>query len=424
MELTSWLNKLVITLLLLAVLPEISHSQELKLEEIQLKARQHYPLSRRKDLLDLTREINIANLAKGYLPQVAINGQASYQSDVTMVNIPVPGVSIEPQAKDQYKLTADLNQLIFDGGVINESQKISSLNTEVLQNQLEVELYQLRERINQIYLAILYVDEQLKQLQLIEKDIRTGIAKTQAQVNNGVVLRSNLDILHAELLKQEQRVIELNASREGLLKSLSLLSGETISTASRLTKPATPELNSEVHRPEISLFESQLKILDQQKRLLNAKNLPRLSAFGQGGYGRPGLNMLDNQFDWFYIAGLRLNWSLGGLYQLKNEKKLLTLEKHTVALQQETFLLNNETQLSQVAADIKKQLLLVKSDEQIIALREKITTAARAQLENGVITASDYLREINALDQARQSQVLHELQLLQAQINYQTLTGI
>lgn len=428
MELTKWLNKLVIILVLLtSLIPATSYCQQTRkitLGEVQQLARSHYPISRRKDLLDQTREINIANLAKGYLPQVSLNGQATYQSDVTKVNISIPGVGIAPLAKDQYKFSADVNQSIFDGGVIRQSQKVSLLNTEVQQKQLEVELYQLRERINQVYLTILYLDEQLKQVELIEKDLQTGITKTRAQVNNGVAFRSNLDVLEAEMLKQEQRVIELQASREGLLQTLSLLTGETLSKATILEKPVTPVLNKEIRRPELSLYQSQTTMLDQQKKLLNAKNLPRLSAFGQGGYGRPGLNMLDSQFDWFYIAGLRLNWSLGGLYLLKNEKRQLALDKNTVALQRETFLLNNQTQLSQLGADIKKQLLLIEADEKIITLREKITGAARAQLENGVITANDYLREVNAMDQARQSRALHELQLLQSQINYQNLTGI
>lgn len=414
-------------MVVLSILSTPASSQEAKtvrLEQLQQKARAYYPLSRRKDLLNQTRDLTIINLAKGHLPQISVNGQASYQSDVTSVNIPVPGFRIEPQAKDQYKVNADVNQLLFDGGVISQSQKISALNAEVQQRQLDVEFYQLRERINQIYLSVLYLDGQLDQVQLVEKDVQTAISKTEALVKNGVAFRSDLDVLQAELLKQEQRYIELQASRDGLLKTLSLLTGEQVDNGSILEKPAAPTFSREIRRPELDLYKSQAKLLDQQKELLNAKNMPRLSAFGQGGYGRPGLNMLDNQFDWFYIAGLRLNWSLGGFYLLKNEKKQVQIDKSMVALQQETFLLNNQTQLSQAASDIQKQQLLLETDDKIIALRENILKAAQAKLDNGVMTANDYLREINALDLARQSQTLHRLQLLQSQINYQNITGI
>lgn len=422
MNLTFRLDKILIFILFLCT-GEISFAQTLTLQEAQQKTRTHYPMSKGKELLDQTEAINIANLAKGYLPQFSVNGQATYQSAVTKVNIPIPGVTVPAMDKDQYKITADISQLLYDGGVILQQQKISKLNTETQRQQLEVELFQVRERVNQVYLSILYLDEQLKQIDLITNDIQTGINKTQAQVNNGVAFRSNLDVLNAELLKNKQRTIELQASREGLLETLGLFTGEQYSPSSVLTKPGMAALAHDINRPELTLFGDRQKLAEQQKSLLIAKNMPRLSLFGQGGYGRPGLNMLNSEFDWFYLAGLRLNWSFGGFYTLKNEKKQLDLNKSTIGLQQETFLLNTKTQLSQQSAEIKKQQQLLNTDEEIIALRERVIIAAKAQLDNGVITANDYLREVNAADQARQNRAAHQLLLLQAQINYQNLTG-
>jgi outer membrane protein TolC len=406
-------------------LPQNAYSQALRISlgEAQQKARAHYPLTKGKELLDRTETITIANLAKGYLPQFSFNGQATYQSDVTSVNIPIPGISITPMDKDQYKLTGDVSQTIFDGGVIKEQQAISRLNTEVQKQQLEVDLYQLKERVNEIYLSILYLDEQLKQIGLVANDLQTGINRTQAQVNNGVILRSNLDVLKAELLKNNQRAIELQSSREGLMETLAVFTGEQLSPATILEKPPLPSLNKDIRRPELTLYSSRLKVAEQQKSLLRARNSPRLSLFGQGGYGKPGLNMLNSEFDWFYLAGLRLNWSFGGLYTLKNEREQIDINKALISLEQETFALNIQTQLSRQAAEIKKQQQLLDTDEEIIAVRERITTAAKAQLENGVITANDYLREINAADQARQSRITHSVLLLQAQINYQNIAG-
>jgi outer membrane protein TolC len=422
MKLKFRLDKILIPILLVCA-AEITQAQTITLQEVQQKAHVHYPISRSKELLEQTEAINIANLSKGYLPQFSVNGQATYQSAVTKINIPLPGVTIPAMDKDQYKITADINQSLYDGGVIAQQQKISKLSTETQKQQLEVELFQVRERINQVYLSILYLDEQLKQIGLVTSDLQTGIGKTEAQVKNGVAFRSNLDVLNAELLKNKQRNIELQSSREGMLETLGLFTGEQYSGSTVLTRPASSLTAQDINRPELTLYSNRQKLAEQQKSLLIARNMPRVSLFGQGGYGRPALNMLSSEFDWFYLAGLRLNWSFGGFYTLKNEKKQLDLDKSTIGLQQETFLLNTKTQLSQQAAEIKKQQLLLNTDEEIIALRERITTAAKAQLENGVITANDYLREVNAADQARQNRAAHQLLLLQAQINYQNITG-
>ena len=176
-------------------------------------------------------------------------------------------------------------------------------------------------------------------------------------------------------------------------------------------------------RPEISLFDKQTSLLQQQKKLIASRNLPKASAFVQGGYGRPGLNMLKNSFEPFAIGGLRLNWNLGNLYTAKNEKKLVELNSRNIALQKETFILNNSAQLSQQRAEIDKLEQLIKADKEIIILRSSVKQAANAQLENGVITANDYLREVNAEDQARELMTLHELQLVQANINLKLLKG-
>jgi outer membrane protein TolC len=178
-----------------------------------------------------------------------------------------------------------------------------------------------------------------------------------------------------------------------------------------------------VTRPELKLFQEQNSLLGQQSNLIKSKNLPKASVFVQGGYGRPGLNMLTNDFDLYYIGGVRLNWSLSGLYTKKKEKEIVKINQQILDTKRETFLLNTNTQLKQQQSEVEKLQQLVATDDAIIDLRQQVKTAANAQLENGVITANDYLREVNAEDQARQARIAHELQLLQAQINYQTILG-
>jgi outer membrane protein TolC len=396
----------------------------LNLSKANELAEKNYPVTKQSKLIDQTAAINIENLGKGYLPQVSLSGQATYQSDVTKVPITLPGFSIESPSKDQYKVVADVNQLIYDGGVIKQQKEVQQLTANVDQQRVQVELHQLRSRINQIYLSVLYLDEQLKQADLVKADLQTGINRVQAQVNNGVAFRSNLNVLKAEYLKAEQRIIELKASRKGLLQTLGLFLGQTLNENAVLEKPVVAfTTQSEITRPELKLYKEQSNLLASQNGLIKSKNLPKASLFAQGGYGRPGLNVLTNQFDFYYIGGIRLNWSLGGLYTKKKEKELVKINQQVVDIQQETFLLNTNTELKQQQSEVEKLQQLVATDDDIIDLRTQVKDAAKAQLENGVITANDYLREVNAEDQARQAQITHQLQLLQAQINYQTISG-
>jgi outer membrane protein TolC len=402
-----------------------SAQQSLSLQKAYDLSLKNYPAVKQKDLIKQTAAISIDNLQKGFLPQFGVSGQATYQSAVTKVPVSLPGFSIEAPAKDQYKLVADVSQLIYDGGSTKDQKTLQQLNASVEDQKVEVELYKLKERINQIYLSILYLDEQLKQVELVKADIQTGINRVDAQVQNGISFKSNLNMLKAELLKTEQRVIEVKASRKGLVDALALFTGEAFNENIQLEKPAFPEagLATEIVRPELKLYSEQEKLIGQQHKLIGAKNLPKASLFAQGGYGRPGLNLLKNSFDLYYIGGVRFNWSLGGLYTKKNEKEQVEVNKKIVEVQKETFLLNTNTQLKQQQAEIDKLKQLIASDKEIIALRKTVTDAAKAQLENGVITANDFLNQVNAEDQSRQSLITHEVQLLQAQINYQTISG-
>lgn len=400
-------------------LPTLTLQQAYELSE------KNYPVAKQSALIQQTESISIDNLSKGFLPQVSLTGQATYQSDVTKVSVPVPGFDIPSPSKDQYKVLADLTQLIYDGGVIKQQKVAQQLNAKVDEQKVAVELYKVKDRVNQVYLGVLYLDEQLQQVDLVKGDIQTGIKRVEAQVNNGTAFRSNLNVLKAEFLKTDQHAIELKATRKGLIETLSLLLGQPLSEKTKFEKPspAAYSLQSEITRPELKLFEDQTAFLAQQNSLIKTKNLPKASLFVQGGYSRPGLNLLSNQFDFYYIGGVRLNWSLGGLYTMKKEKQQVEVNKRIVDIQKETFLLNTNTELKQQQSEVEKLQQLVASDNDIIDLRVQVKDAAKAQLENGVITANDYLREVNAEDQARQTRITHQLQLLQAQINYQTISG-
>lgn len=244
-------------------------------------------------------------------------------------------------------------------------------------------------------------------------------------VKNGTAFRSSQLTLEAELMKNDQRVIELNANRKGLVDVLSLFINRSLPANVKLEQPTIPMtlVKESVARPELKYYNYQNELFKVQNQLISAKNRPRVNLFVQGGYGRPGLNMLKNEFDLYYIGGVRLNWGLGNLYTTKKERQLLEVNQRMVDVQKELFMLNTNTQLKQQEAEVDKLSQLIQSDQQIIGVRAQVKDAALAQLTNGVISTNDYLKELNAEDLAKQSLLTHQVQLLQAQISYRTISG-
>ena len=415
-------------LILLTLIINVAGAQlpgRLTLEEANRLARNNFPAIKQLDLVKQTAGLHVENLKKGFLPQLSINGQATYQSDVTGLNLSLPGVKIDPINKDQYKLSAEISQLLYDGNQNRSEREKQLLHAEVEQQKVEVELYKLRERINQLFMNILFMEAQMKQANLVKKEIDDGINKVEAQVQNGIVLRSNLNQLKAEQLKAVQRIRELSATRNGLLEVLGMFLGKELNNEVFFETPEIAQTNlpADISRPEIKLFADQVKLNTQLLKSIQAKNRPRASLFLQSGYGRPALNMLNNQFDFYYLGGLRINWSLGNLYTSKSEKQLVDINRRLIGIQQEVFLLNSNTQMKLQEAEINRFRELISVDEEIIKLRQQVTAAAKAQLDNAVISTSDFIQQVNAEDNARQAMITHQVQLVQAQVNYMTITG-
>jgi outer membrane protein TolC len=397
------------------------YSQSLTIEECYSLAEKNYPLVKQRELITRSTEYSMQNLSSGHMPQVSINGQATYQSEVTQIPIKVPGQ--ETLSKDQYKLYAEINQSLFDGGLVRQQKQSQEVNAMVEQQKLEVELYKLKERINQLFFGVLLVDEQIKQAELLKNDIKLGMRKTEGALANGTAFKSSLDILKAELLKANQRTIELTALRKAYLEMLGLFINRELDAQVTLAMPVAVHASTEITRPELLMYAYQAKGLDAQNKILSARNLPRLNLFVQGGYGRPALNMLSNNFEPYYIGGVRLNWSLSGLYTTKRERAQLDITRKNIDVQKETFLFNTNFTLKQQNGEVNKYNDLLVADEEIVALRTSVKNTASVQLENGVINTNDYLREVNAEDQARQNRIVHEIQSLMAQYALQTTTG-
>ena len=401
-------------------------SQTLTLQGCLELARRNYPLIKQKDLIVRSKEFTIANAHAGYLPQVSINAQATYQSDVTKVPIDLPGLSIKPLSKDQYRIYAEINQNLYDGGTIRRTSDLQTSGSQVDDQRVEVELYSIKDRINQLYFGILLLNQQLDLNGLLRKDIQTSLTKAEASIQNGTALKMNAQILQAELLKVKQRDIESKASRKAFMDMLGMFVNEQLGDARQLSAPEflTPvNVLTQLNRPELKLFNFQRQQISNQYLLTNTRNKPKLGLFVQGGYGRPGLNALQNDFSTYYLGGVRLSWNLSGFYNTGRDRQLMEVNTKMVDTQQDLFLFNTRMVLRQQSSEMNKLDELIGVDNEIIVLRSKILEAAKAQLDNGVISANDYLRELTAEDQAMQNKLLHEVQLQLARMNYQTTSG-
>jgi len=395
----------------------INAQETITLEQCYQWSRENYPLIKKQELIKKAEQYTTENALKGWLPQVNITAQATYQNDVTQFPVKLPNVNVEPLSKDQYKVFADVSQTIYDGGNIRNQKNLAKIQSEVQTIQTEVELDKLKERINQLYFGILQTNKQWTQLQFTKLDIKEGIKKAEAQLKNGVIFRSNLDVLKAELVKIEQKEIELQAIKQNFVQMLSYFIKKNIDENTQLETPEKILLTKNNNRSELKLFDAQKQLLETQRKIINTKNTPKLGAFFQGGYGKPGFNMLKNEFDLFYIGGIRLNIPISGFYTQKNDLALLENQSQDIEIQRENFLFNQNFIEIQQRNDLEKIQNLIDKDNELIELRKNIKTASLAQLENGVINTNDYLREVTAEEQAILTKITHEIQYLLTQYN-------
>lgn len=409
---------------LLVILPWVGLAQNLTIEQCYQLARENYPLIKQKELIEQSKEFSVANVRSGYLPQVSINAQATYQSDVTRVP-DVPGFSFESLSKDQYRIFGELNQSLYDGGSIRGQKVITETNARVEDQKLEIELYKIKERINQLFFGILLIDEQSQQIDLLKKDLASSIARAEASVRNGVAFKMSVDLLQAEFLKTDQRTIETESMRQTYLAMLGYFINQPLNESTTLQKPVVLTFDDQpkLARPELTLFHYQTELSGSQYQLGKTKTMPRVGLFLQGGYGKPAFDLLKNEFDTYYLAGIRLNWLLTGFYNSNRDKQLRDLSLQQISAQKETFEFNINLATTQQKQELTKLQKLIEVDDQIIELRTSIKNTTAVQQENGVITTNDYLRELNAEDQAKQNKLLHEMQLLMTLYAYQNTIG-
>ncbi|MDR3365523.1 MAG: TolC family protein [Prevotellaceae bacterium] len=400
------------------------------LEQCRARAQASYPTARQRGLVEKAMELSVSNLNRGYLPQVSLAAKASYQSDVTQIpidfsKIPALGAAIDvpSPSKDQYSAALEVTQTLWDGGAIGAQKKTARAASALEARQLEAELYALNEKVNQLYFGVLLADAQLRQSDLLADELQRSYDRTASYAENGLAGPADLDAVKVEQLNLGQRQAQLRGSRKAYCEMLSALTLMPDSAFEHLEKPldALPLHPQPDSLPNLLALGAQRRYLDAQKENIRAASLPKLGLFVQGGYGKPGLDMLSNDFAPFYIAGARLLWNFGSLYTQANERKKIELKKSAVALQTEAYMLNLNLQKAQLTASMQSIRDMMKMDDEIIALRESVKKAAEAKVANGTLSVAELLREVTAENLARQQKALHEVELMMAIAGYRQL---
>jgi len=398
----------------------------LKLNDCYERVYEKYPNAYQKVIYENASGLKLKNLDVNYLPQISFKGQATYQSEVTKLTIPIPTIKTPEMSKDRYQLTLDVKQLLWDGGTTVALKDVEEKQLSSDKQKIEVELYGLRQKVNDLYFAVLLLQEKKNINMVYYEDVKSKITEINSKIENGVLPKNNLYILQAQLLQIEQEIEGIDADRNASLKMLSELMEKDIEKNTVLNLPDPKGNNFEItpgDRPEYKMFELQKIQFDAMRSTVDSRIMPKLSAFGQAGYGRPGLNMLDNTFQPFYTVGLSVAWNPVNWNSNKNEIQIYEANKKLIERQKETFDKNLKVSLEKYKSDIDKYESLLKKDEELIGIRQKIVDIASSQLTNGTITSTTYLTELANKNQAALSYKTHLVQLIQAKINFLTTKG-
>lgn len=395
------------------------------LEECQQAAEKNYPIIKQYGLIAQTTELTVKNIQKGWLPQITASAQATYQSDVVSWPENIQrmyqhmGLNMKGLSKDQYKIGVDLQQIIYDGGAIGSQRSIARQEGKVQEAQTEANLYQVRKRVNEMYFSLLLLDEQIRLNDDVKALLLSSEKKLAAMVKGGTAATSDFDNVKAERLSVAQQNESLKSQRQMLQRMLSVFCGIEVSNPE---KPAAVETSASAsNRPEIRLFDNQLKLAEVQEKALDTKLRPTLGLYAQGYYGYPGLNMFEDMISrkWSLngIVGIKLSWNIGALYTHKNDKAKLKAQRELIENAREVFLFNNNLEQIQQTENVNRYRTMMQGDDEIIALRTNVRKAAESKLSHGIIDVNSLLREINNENAAKTQQAIHEIDMLKEMYN-------
>ena len=396
---------------------------QMTLETCQELAREHYPEVKQYDLIRLTEQYDLSNAARAWLPQLSLSAQATWQNEVPEFPealsgmLSRAGVTIPGLKKDQYKVGIELNQTIWDGGKSNADKRLARTEAAEQRAMTDVDLYNLKKRVNELYFGILLLEEKLSQTYRTIALLESNLDKMRSLVTNGTALASDADVVEAELFTARQQATQIEASRTSYRKMLELFIGEPLQE--NLLRPEFEEMaTTELTRPELVLFDAKKNRLAAQEALIKSSTRPKFGFFAQGYYGYPSMDyfasMMSNEWRWNLLTGIRMSWNFGAYYTKKNSLNKLRTAQQSIDLQRDVFRFETDLQISQETGDIARLRKTIADDARIVSLRQSVREAAESKLRNGIIDTNDLLQKITDEAAARSAQSVHEIELLKA----------
>ena len=407
----------------LLAIPLAGNGQGLTLDECQRLAMENYPMIARYDLINQTVDFSLAKITKGYLPQIGVLAQLTYQTDVAALPDPLvnmlkmQGLDYKGMDKTQYRVALNVEQVLWDGNNIHAQKKVTEAQGEFQKAQTDVDIYKLRDRINNLFFGVLLLEEKMALLDDVQNLLKSNCEKVEKLAASGVTLKSNVQKLQAELLAVEQQAAQLATSKTTCQAVLAAMIGRDAADLENLQKPDAIDIQPEESaQPEIKMFDAQLRVFDYQAKLVNTSVYPRLSLYATGFYGYPGYDMFNSMFDHDPvlngIVGVKLMWNISNFYTLKNNKNSINVGRKMVENGRETFLFNNGLQQTQQYQQIKQYQALMAKDDEIIELRKSVREATEKQLDGGIIDINVLLQEITKENQAKNDKSSHEIEML------------
>ena len=412
----------------------ITFAQTASIEQCQQWAQENYPMTKRYDLIRQTEGFTLQNIAKGWLPQITVSMQGSIQSavpeypEVLSSMLSQMGTEMKGISPLQYKVAIDVQQTIYDGGAIDAQRRVAEASSKVQEASADVQMYALRERVNDLCFAILLIDQRLKLNEEMQRTIDSNRQRLVTLKEGGVAMQCDVDAMSAELATVRQQHTDIEAQREAFLKVLTIFTGKDITEVI----PPRPERKGvgegpEGSRPELRLFDYQKSLADTKEEALRTSLLPKIGAFAQGYYGYLGMNLFRDMMKRTPtlngIIGIKASWNLSVFYTHKNDRTKLALQRELIDNDRELFLFNLSLQSSQEDSNIRRYQKLISEDDNICRLRHKVRMATEVKLEGGLVDVNALIMEISRENQANINKAIHETELLQHQYKLQNIKG-
>lgn len=410
-------------LLALSLFAGIRLSAQVTLEECVTLAQDNYPLIQKYDLLKQTKEVNLSDINKSWLPQINVYGQGTVQNETPSFPeslagiISQTGATISGLNEWQYKVGADISQNIWDGGTSKTKRKIEHAEDAERQAAMDVQLYAIRERVEDLYFGILLMDEQIEQTRNMQALLQSNLDKLRSMQKNGTAMQSDVDMVEAQYLSTNQQLIQAESASRSYRKVLELFTGKSLAGQELLKPDASIPQDLKPDRPELRQFEAQLLANEAKNASITASTMPKIGLFAQAYYGYPGFDyfesMMNRNPSFNILAGVKVSWNIGAFYHKKNDKRKLRLASDNIIVERDIFLFNTNLKTRSQLDRIDELKAVMKENDRIVQLRENVRKAAESQLDNGIIDATALLTKLTDEKQARLNASYHEIQLLQ-----------